>query len=180
MTHFKVTKKFLQKKYLKERVISEQHEVGCHDFIIVLDHLKAGYNIAKIFRSANAFGCREVHLVGIESFDVRAAMGTFRQTRSRRFENFQQCYETLQSEDYQILGLAPQTEVSITQSGLAKKTAFVIGHEEYGLSFDPKKFNNIQLVSIPQFGNVESLNVSNAASIVMYEWIRQHTPLKTY
>ncbi|MEW8013730.1 MAG: hypothetical protein AB2807_02755 [Candidatus Sedimenticola endophacoides] len=37
--------------------------------MIVLDHLKAGYNVPKIFRSADAFGAAAVHLINIGPFD---------------------------------------------------------------------------------------------------------------
>ncbi len=48
-----------------------------------------------------------------------------------------------------------------------------MGHEEHGISFD-RTLYEIQCLSIPQFGQTESLNVSIAASIVMYEYSRQH------
>jgi tRNA G18 (ribose-2'-O)-methylase SpoU len=56
---------------------------------------------------------------------------------------------------------------------MAAKTAFVLGHEEWGHSFKQDDYPDITSVAIPQFGQVESLNVSIAASIVMYEYVRQ-------
>ncbi len=44
-----------------------------------------------------------------------------------------------------------------------------MGHEEHGISFDRNQYE-IQCLSIPQFGQTESLNVSIAASVVMYEY----------
>ena len=57
---------------------------------------------------------------------------------------------------------------------LPRRSAFIFGHEEYGLSFDPADYPDIQPLTIPQFGQVQSLNVSNAASVVMWEFLRQH------
>jgi tRNA G18 (ribose-2'-O)-methylase SpoU len=54
------------------------------------------------------------------------------------------------------------------------RSAFIFGHEEYGLSFDPGAYPGLAALSIPQCGRTESLNVSVAASVVMYEYLRQH------
>ena len=58
------------------------------DLVLVLDHLKAGFNVGKIIRSANVFGIREVHLVGIPPFDPGPTKGALRHTRTRRFATF--------------------------------------------------------------------------------------------
>lgn len=49
-----------------------------------------------------------------------------------------------------------------------------MGHEEFGISFDRREFPAVDGLSIPQWGHVQSLNVSVAASIVLYEYVRQH------
>ncbi len=65
--------------YEKNRRRNLLAQPGAHDFVVVLDHLKAGYNVPKIFRSAEAFGAREVQLIGIGPFDPSPAKGAFRQ-----------------------------------------------------------------------------------------------------
>lgn len=64
----------------------------------------------------------------------------------------------------------------LTTFELAKKSAFVLGHEEWGHSFNLDDYPEASSVAIPQYGQVESLNVAVAASIVMYEYVRQHQP----
>jgi tRNA G18 (ribose-2'-O)-methylase SpoU len=56
---------------------------------------------------------------------------------------------------------------------LPHKSAFILGHEEFGCSFVPDDYPQMQTLTIPQFGSVQSLNVSIAASVVMYEYVRQ-------
>jgi len=56
---------------------------------------------------------------------------------------------------------------------LPAKSAFILGNEGLGISFNPENYPEIASLAIPQFGSMESLNVSIAASIVMYEYIRQ-------
>jgi tRNA G18 (ribose-2'-O)-methylase SpoU len=54
-----------------------------------------------------------------------------------------------------------------------------LGHEERGISAGIAAYPDIQSLSIPQFGKVQSLNVSIAASIVMWEYLRQNPPAGT-
>ena len=49
-----------------------------------------------------------------------------------------------------------------------------MGHEELGPSFTADPYPDITPIRIPMYGQVESLNVSVAASIAMYEYVRQH------
>ncbi len=146
---------------------------GCFDFVVVLDHLKPAFNIGKIFRSADAMGASEIHLVGIDFFDPAPAMGSFKWVPARFHQQFSQSHANLQRRGYNIYALDPSASRSIAEVSFPDKSAFVFGHEEFGLSFDPGRFPDMKLLAIPQFGKVQSLNVSVAASIVMYEYVRQ-------
>ena len=159
--------------YEKNRRRNLLAKPGAHDFIIVLDHLKAGYNVPKIFRSAEAFGAHEVQLIDIGPFDPSPAKGAFRQVPARFFDDFRQSHENLKARDYSLYALSPDGSRALHEEPLPDKSAFIFGHEETGLSFDPVDYPDIHLLHIPQFGRVESLNVSIAASIVMYEYTRQ-------
>jgi tRNA G18 (ribose-2'-O)-methylase SpoU len=147
---------------------------GDFPYIIVLDRLKPLYNIGKIFRSAEAFGAHEVHLIGIDFFDPAPAMGSFKWVPARFHETFDTCYQDLTARGYEIFTLEPTNGKPLTTSTLPKKSAFIFGHEEFGISFDPRDFEGISSLRIPQRGKLQSLNVSVAASLVMYEYFRQH------
>ena len=69
--------------------------------------------------------------------------------------------------------LDPSTDSDLTHTVFPRRSAFVFGHEEYGFSFDPQAYANLSKISIPQYGKVQSLNVSVAASLTMYEYVRQ-------
>jgi tRNA G18 (ribose-2'-O)-methylase SpoU len=163
-----------RKRYEQEMILSKHQPPGPFPFVLVLDHLKAGYNVGKIIRAANAFGCRELHLIAIPLFDPSPAKGTLRQTRTRSFETFDSSYQALKAEGYQHFALDKKGDCSLGNITLPEKSAFVVGHEEYGLSFSPETYPDIRRLSIPQFGQVQSLNVSIAASIACYEYLREH------
>lgn len=162
------------KRYEKQRRRNLLAQPGPHPFIIVLDHLKASFNVAKIFRSAQAFGAHEVHLINIGPFDPAPAKGAFKAVPARFHDNFDSCYNELRKRGYTLYTLEPGACEPLPDAQLTAKSAFVLGHEEVGLSFDRDSYPDIRGLTIPQFGPVQSLNVSVAASIVMYEYVRLH------
>lgn len=162
------------KRFKKQRQRNSLATPGYHDFIIVLDHLKPRYNIGKIFRSADAFGAREVHLVGIDFFDPAPAMGSFKWVPAKFFDDIDVCFQQLLQSGYHLFLMDPETDADLTRTPFPPRSAFVFGHEEYGFSFDPDDYSNLTKISIPQYGKVQSLNVSIAASLTMYEYVRQN------
>jgi len=146
---------------------------GIHDCIVVLDHLKPSYNIGKIFRSAEAFGCHEIHLVGIDFFDPAPGMGAFKWVPAVFHTEFFTCYTDIINKGYTPYLLEPGQGSRVTNTSFANKSAFIFGHEEFGISFEPDLFPAIRRLTIPQFGKSQSLNVSVAASIILYEYMRQ-------
>ncbi len=160
-------------RYEKQRRRNLLAQPGIHDFIIVLDSLKAGFNIPKILRSAEIFGAHEIHLVNIEPFDPAASKGAFKHVPARFFDSFDQSHQNLSERGYTMFTLEADRGERLMDAAIPARSAFIFGHEEFGLSFDPNDYPDIQGLSIPQYGQIESLNVSVAASIVMYEYIRQ-------
>jgi tRNA G18 (ribose-2'-O)-methylase SpoU len=149
-------------------------EPGLHECILVLDGLKPDFNIGKIFRSADAFGAREIHLVGVRSFDPDPAKGSVRWVSFQTHDDFSSCYRVLSQRGFSVIVLEPGCSNLLGEYAFAEKTAFVMGHEEFGISFERSEFPAVDGLSIPQWGHVQSLNVSVAASIVLYEYVRQH------
>lgn len=149
---------------------------GVHEFILVLDHLKADYNIGKIFRSADAFGAHAIHLVGIEQFDPASARGSFKWVPAKFYTNITASYLDLKQQGYRIFVLESASEQALVLNDviLPQRSAFIVGHEAFGHSFDRQQYPDIEPLTIVQYGRVESLNVSVAASLVMYEYVRQY------
>ncbi len=147
---------------------------GIHSCIVVLDGLKPDFNIGKIFRTAEAFSIREIHLVGVEYFDPEPAKGSVRWLPFFQYADFADCYREIRARGYTCISLEPGQQTMLGEGKLPVKAAFVFGHEEFGLSFDRADYPDILSLSIAQWGHVQSLNVSIAASIVLYEYVRQH------
>ena len=162
-------------RYQKERQKNVLAKPGKHQFSLVLDHLKPSFNVPKIFRSAEAFGATSVHLINVDPFDPAPAKGSFRKVPVVFHDSFNDCYQQLQGQGYTLFRFAPDAEESLCNCRLPLKSAFVFGHEEFGCSFDCSDYPELESLHIPQYGSVQSLNVSIAASIIMFEYVRQHT-----
>ncbi len=147
---------------------------GLHRNIVILDGLKPDFNIGKIFRSADAFGVNEIHLIGIDFFDPEPAKGSLKWMVFHFHEDFAACFRFLSDRGYTLYTLEPESGEQLGKVALPEKSGFIMGHEEFGISFDLADYPEIQRLSIPQWGHVQSLNVSVAASIVMFEYVRQH------
>ena len=158
-------------EFLKERFVGRSAKPGCHEFIIVLDNLKASFNLGKIFRSAFVFGAKEIHVVGTKWFDPGPAKGALKYVPAKFFDSIEASFLDLQAQGYAIFAFDMHGEASLGKAPLPEKSAFIFGNEGVGISFDANSLG-VKILSIPQFGSMESLNVSVAASIAMYEYVR--------
>lgn len=163
----------VERKFQREKALNTLATPGVFPLVIVLDQLKTGFNIGKIFRSAEVFGCREVHVLGTRFFDPYPSKGGFKQVPARFMESFDTSFEQLNAEGYEIFVFDPSAESDLSEINMTPKTAFVFGHEEFGVRFNFESFPGLRKVKIKQYGQIQSLNVSVAASIAMYEYARQ-------
>lgn len=166
--------KQIEQRYRKDRQRNVLARPGPHPFVFVLDNLKAGFNVPKIFRSAQAFGGAAIHLVNIGVFDPAPAKGAFRKVPARFHARFEEAWRELNEAGYTSFALTADGEESLPDVALPRLSAFIVGNEELGLSFDPAEFPGMRTLRIPLCGEMESLNASVAASIAMYEYVRQH------
>lgn len=165
-------------RYEKQRRQNLLAQAGLHPVALVLDGLRADFNVPKIFRSAEVFGAHAVHLIGIGPFDPAPAKGGFRHVPAHFHDDFESCIRTLGDDGFSLIGLDPLAEISLGETALPERCAFVLGHEAFGLSEAVRESDDVRLLRIPQWGRIESLNVAVAASLALYEFTRQHgTPV---
>ena len=141
--------------------------------MLILDHLKSGFNIAKIIRTAEAFSLREVHIIGTKFFDPYPAKGAIKRVKLRFFDSLNDSIEKLSAEGYEVFLMDMSADKYIHEKKLPKKTAFIFGNEEIGPILNDVDTSKLSKTKIQQFGLTESLNVSIAASIASYEYVTQ-------
>jgi tRNA G18 (ribose-2'-O)-methylase SpoU len=164
-----VRRRFLQEKFLN----ASRAQPGVQELRIVLDHLKPNFNVGKIFRCADAFGVREILLVGIPWFDPASAVGSFKHVQTRFFGAFGEAYAALRAEGVEMFNLEVDAVSSLVDAGLPKACALILGNEGVGQSFRREDFPGVGALRIPQWGRAQSLNVSVAAALGMYEYSRR-------
>jgi tRNA G18 (ribose-2'-O)-methylase SpoU len=166
-------RQYMQKTFERQRLLNKVMAVpGPFPYVLILDNLKVDFNIGKIIRSAEAFGAQGIDVVGTSFFDPMPAKGCMKRVPWTMREQFIQSYQHYQSLGFTFYAFDSEAPVSLHEERFPDNSAFILGHEGFGFSFKKEDFPQIKFVKIPQFGLVESLNVSVAASIVMYEFTR--------
>lgn len=166
--------KHIQETFKKQKVYNQLNATcGQHKLVLVLDNLKPDFNIGKLFRTSEVFSIHEVHLVGTPYFYTSPALGTFKKLKCYFHDNILNCLKELQERNYSLFALDSKATTYLHSEKLPKLTAFILGHEEFGLSFNPLEVEGLKTTKIKQFGQTESLNVSVAGSVAIYEYMRQ-------
>ena len=83
-------------------------------------------------------------------------------------------YLFLQEEEFQIVASTPSATSVYTDEDLSKKVAVLVGTEQYGLTDNWLEKADIK-VKIPMMGKADSLNVSSATTLLLYEILRQRS-----
>ena len=145
--------------------------------IVVLDGVEDPQNVGAILRTANAAGVHGVirqqrHSAALDGAAAKAAAGAVSHVRIATVVNIARAIEELKEAGVWTLGLAGDVEDRYDQVDLTLPTAFVLGSEGTGLRRLVRERCD-RLVSIPMRGAVESLNVSVAAGVTLFEAVRQ-------
>ncbi|MBA2406267.1 MAG: TrmH family RNA methyltransferase, partial [Bdellovibrionales bacterium] len=110
--------------------------------------------------------------VGTIFFDPMPAKGCMKRVPWTMRPTFIESFHHYQEQGFTFYAFDSEAPVSLHEEKFPDKSAFILGHEGFGFSFKKEDYPQIKYIKIPQFGLVESLNVSVAASIVMYEFTR--------
>lgn len=151
---------------------------------VILENIHDPHNVNAILRTCDAVGVMKVHLLyTIESFptlELTSARGADKWLEYERHTRVHDCFAALRSEGFQILAtkLEP-TAKSLYDFDLTKKTAIVLGNEHRGISREVGELAD-SLLYIPMMGMAESLNVSVATAVSLFEAGRQRSVAGLY
>jgi 23S rRNA (guanosine2251-2'-O)-methyltransferase len=145
--------------------------------ILILDSIQDPRNMGACLRSANAANvdCVIINKDGsapINSLVHKTSAGSLAHTKVFQVTNLSRTIKSLQDKDIWVVGLDGNTKVPIYSIDFKASSAIVMGSEGVGLRKLTKQSCD-QLAAIPMGGNVESLNVSVAAGVALFEVSRQ-------
>lgn len=145
-------------------------------FVVILDGLEDPHNLGSIIRTAECAGVHGIIIPKRRSAAVnqtvyKSSAGAVEHMLVAKVNNIVNAIEELKEKGLWIYG-ADMTGADYYKTSLNGGVALVIGNEGKGISRLVKEKCDV-LVKIPMLGKVSSLNASNAASILMYEVVRQ-------
>ncbi len=145
--------------------------------LVVLDGIEDPHNVGAIFRSVDAAGGHGVvrqarHAAALEGVAAKASAGAVALVRVATEVNIARAVDELKDLGVWTVGLAGEAPEPYTEIDMTLPTALVLGGEGTGLRRLVRERCD-RLVSIPMYGKVDSLNVSVAAGVVLFEAARQ-------
>lgn len=146
---------------------------ACYDssFVIILDHLEDPHNLGAIIRTAEAAGVQYIIIpkdrsVRVNDTVMKTSAGALNRVSVILVSNINQAILKLQQQGFMIYASAMDGQDYKTYDYHLKK-ALVIGSEGNGIS-DLTKKNSDAIISIPMKGDINSLNASVAAGILIF------------
>ena len=146
--------------------------------ILLLDQVTDPHNLGACVRTAEAAGCVAVIVPKDNAADLnspvaaKSACGAMARLPVLKVTNLNRAIEKLQQAGFWVVGLAGEADGSIYEANLKGATAVVMGSEGKGMRRLVRESCD-QLISIPMPGTVESLNVSVATGVALFEICRQ-------
>ena len=147
--------------------------------VVVMDNIRSMHNVGSVYRTADAFLISGICLCGFTPQpphrDIhKTALGATDSVDWLYYENTVDAVLALKARGYKVLAIE-QTEGSIMLDEYVDKqmpTAFVFGNEVDGVSDEVIQVCD-GVIEIPQWGMKHSLNISVAAAVVLWEFVRK-------
>ena len=163
--------------YTIEDLLQEAADRGEAPLLVICDELSDPHNLGAIMRSAECAGAHGIIIpkrrsVGLTAVVAKAAAGAVEYMKVARVTNINNAIAQLKEMGVWIFGTAAEGSVPMYQADLTGPTAIVIGSEGDGMSQLVRKNCDVT-VHIPMKGNITSLNASAAATVLLYEAVRQ-------
>jgi tRNA (guanosine-2'-O-)-methyltransferase len=149
------------------------------DLEMVLEQIDDPHNIGAILRTCDAVGIKTVHLIYENSKPPRmaelstSAMSALKWLEVKKWSKADECIADLKSRNLKIkvTALSPDG-LAQWDTDWSEPSAIILGNESLGISVEFQQAADV-ILAIPMRGFVQSLNVSVAAAVVMYEALRQ-------
>lgn len=160
-----------------EDIIPFLYEQGKNPFILVLDGLTDVRNFGAIARTCEVAGVDAIVIpargsVTVNADAVKTSAGALLKIPVCKENNLTEAIQFLKNSGVKVVAATEHASQYYTEVDYTGPVAIIMGSEDTGVSRDNIRISD-DLVKIPQYGTIESLNVSVAAGIFIYEVIRQ-------
>ena len=160
-----------------QAAISHVVDQGQVPLFVLLDGVTDVRNVGAIARSVLCCGAQGIilptsHAASLTEDAIKTSAGALRKVMLIRIPSVPQAIDVLRLNGIQVLGTYMRGSIPIYQADFTLPTAIVMGAEDTGISKDVLKRAD-QLIHIPMATTFDSLNVSVAAGMILYEGLRQ-------
>jgi 23S rRNA (guanosine2251-2'-O)-methyltransferase len=160
-----------------EDLLAAARASGQPPLLVVLDGVEDPHNLGAIIRSAHALGAHGVVIpkdraVGVTPAVAKASAGAVERCPVARVTNVAKTLEALKEEEVWSVALAADADGSLADVDLRGPTALVVGSEAEGLRPLVRRTCD-HSAAIPMTGEIDSLSVSAAVAVALYETSRQ-------
>ncbi len=163
--------------YDLDNLVPELFESGKNPFVLLLDGVTDVRNFGAIARTGECAGVDAIVIpergsVSVNADAVKTSAGALLHLPVSRVPNLNKAVRFLKDSGFTIVGSTEKSSENYTSFDLTGPVAIIMGAEETGISSENLRLCDC-LASIPMRGKVNSLNVSVAAGVMIYEVIRQ-------
>lgn len=163
--------------YHVDDIVPALYDEGINPLVMVLDGVTDVRNFGAIARTCECAGVNcivipERNSVSVNADAVKTSAGALNYLPVCRERNLVKAVQYLRDSGFKVMGASEKTDLNYTKADFTGPVAIVLGAEDTGISTDVLKLCDT-LVAIPEFGQINSLNVSVAGGIMIYEVVRQ-------
>ncbi|OGU75480.1 MAG: RNA methyltransferase [Ignavibacteria bacterium RIFCSPLOWO2_12_FULL_56_21] len=149
------------------------------DLTVVMENIHDPHNVSAMFRSCDAAGALKAHLVystgKFPDIGKKSSASARKWVERVKHRSIEECYAALRTEGFTIYATRLDANArSLYDLDLRPPSAFVFGNEHRGVS-DEAASQADACVMIPMMGMIQSLNVSVACAVTLFEVVRQRT-----
>ena len=165
------------KFYDIEEITTRLFEEGKNPFILILDGVTDVRNFGAICRTAECSGVNAILVpekgsAQINADAVKTSAGALLNIPICRTKNLHNSVKSLKDRGLQVFAATEKASENYYKNDYSNPLAIIMGAEDVGISNELIKISD-NLIKIPILGKIESLNVSVAAAILMYEVVKQ-------
>ena len=160
-----------------EDILDYANEKGEDPFILILDGIEDPHNLGSIIRTAETAGVHGIIIpkrrtVSVNATVAKTSAGATAYVKEARVNNINDSIRKLKDAGLWVIGTDGEANTEYYNQDLKGPIAIIIGSEGFGMSKLVKENADI-LIKIPMKGQINSLNASVSAGIVMYEVVKQ-------
>lgn len=148
------------------------------DLTVVLENVFDPHNISAVMRTCDAVGVQEIFILNTKiprhkKFGARSSSSAAKWLTVHQFDQAEACFSAIRQRYERILTThLGESSVELYQLDLTRPTALVFGNEHSGVSDEIRGLADGNFL-IPQVGIIQSLNISVACAVTLYEAYRQ-------